>query len=73
MPLETIPFLMLPRRWGYEEMGTMYHAVRNPKMELARKSLVYFAIPDLRRSYSTLLGKNQIDVAAFADESHRAF
>ena len=29
MPLETIPFLMLPRRWGYEEMGTMYHAVRS--------------------------------------------
>ena len=55
------------------QIPTMYHAVRNPKMELARKSLVYFAIPDLRRSYTTLLGKNQIDVAAFADESHRAF
>ena len=55
------------------QIPTMYHAVRNPKMELARKSLVYCAIPDLRRSYSTLLGKNQIDVAAFAAESHRAF
>tara|TARA_B110001454_G_C12709456_1_gene430089 strand:- start:828 stop:1691 length:864 start_codon:yes stop_codon:yes gene_type:complete len=55
------------------QIPTMYHAVRNPKMELARKSLVYFAIPDLQRSYTTLLGKNPINVAAFADESHRAF
>lgn len=55
------------------QIPTMYHAVRNPKMKLSRKSLVYFAIPDLRRSYTTLLGKNLINVAAFADESHRAF
>ncbi|CKR81197.1 Uncharacterised protein [Mycobacterium tuberculosis] len=52
---------------------TMYHAVRKPKMELARSSLVYFAIPDLRHSYTTLLGKDRINIAEFADESHRAF
>ena len=51
----------------------MYHAVLNPKMPLARKSLVYFAIPDLTQTYTSLLGKKSLSIADFADESHRAF
>ncbi|MDM0034750.1 2OG-Fe(II) oxygenase family protein [Variovorax sp. J22P271] len=55
------------------KIPTMYHAVRNPKMELSRKSLVYFAIPDLGQPYTTLLEKKTINIASIADESHRAF
>lgn len=51
----------------------MYHAVRNPMMALSRKSLVYFAIPDLHRPYTTLLAKKTVHIAAMADESHQAF
>lgn len=29
VPLESIEVLMRPRRWGYVEMGTMYHSVRS--------------------------------------------
>jgi hypothetical protein len=29
VPVETVPFLMRPRRFGYIEMGTIYHAMRS--------------------------------------------
>ncbi|MCW2314400.1 2OG-Fe(II) oxygenase family protein [Rhodoferax antarcticus] len=55
------------------QIPPMYHAVKNPKMAVSRKSLVYFAIPDLSQTYTTLLGKKPLNVAALANESHRAF
>lgn len=51
----------------------MYHAVRNPSAQMERKSIVYFAIPDLLKKYTTLLSKNKIDIADLANESHQAF
>ncbi|MDQ0012155.1 hypothetical protein J2W23_000519 [Variovorax boronicumulans] len=51
----------------------MYHAVKNPFVQMERKSVVYFAIPDLSQTYTTLLAKNPINVGELADESHRAF
>jgi len=51
----------------------MYHAVRNPQMRMKRKSVVYFAIPDLSATYTTLLAGKKINVAGMADESHQAF
>lgn len=55
------------------QIPAMYHAVSNPKIPLARKSMVYFAIPDLSQTYTSLLSKKRLNVADFADESHRAF
>ena len=55
------------------QIPTMFHAVRNPKMRLSRKALVYFAIPDLAQTYTTVLGKKRLDIADFANESHLAF
>jgi hypothetical protein len=51
----------------------MYHAVKNPFVHMERKSLVYFAIPELSQAYTTLLARNRINVAELANESHRAF
>lgn len=51
----------------------MYHAVKNPFVRMQRKSVVYFAIPDLSKTYTTLLARGKINIAKLADESHRAF
>lgn len=51
----------------------MYHAVRNPRMRMKRKSIVYFAIPDLSPGYTTLLAGKKINIARMADESHQEF
>ncbi|WP_374523210.1 hypothetical protein [Hydrogenophaga sp.] len=55
------------------QIAPMYHAVRKPNVRLTRNSIVYFAIPDLSRPYTTLLGKNCISIADQANESHVAF
>lgn len=55
------------------QIPPMYHAVENPMMQVSRKSLVYFAIPDLTKSYTSLLAKSAVNLASLADESHRAF
>jgi hypothetical protein len=56
-----------------EKIPPMYHAVRNPFVRMMRKSIVYFAIPDLSQSYTTFFSRNEIDISKLADESHRAF
>lgn len=55
------------------QIAPMYHAVRNPNIRLNRNSIVYFAIPDLSKPYTTLLGKNRISIADQANNSHVAF
>lgn len=55
------------------QIAPLYHAVRSPNVPIGRNSIVYFAIPDLTKTYTTLLGKKCVSVAEQANESHVAF
>jgi isopenicillin N synthase-like dioxygenase len=51
----------------------MDHAVANPRVPIARSSLVYFVVPDLKKRYTSFIEHKQLDLEAAANESHAAF
>jgi isopenicillin N synthase-like dioxygenase len=52
---------------------TMDHAVVNPTANTGRSSLVYFALPDLQRTYTSFVCGNGINLETTANELHRGF
>jgi len=51
----------------------MDHAVLNPRVPVARSSLVYFVVPDLKAQYTSFIERKSLDLEATANESHEAF
>lgn len=51
----------------------MDHAVKQPASGLTRSSLVYFALPELSRTYTSFVKHRRLDIAGQVNRMHQSF